>query len=110
MLVLYRVDDLDDIGEIENYKSFPSSKWLEENQTFLEEVLGKERYGDILTTTISKPNTSKFWAERGGQDEYWDDSETYTNIFGERCKLDYDYCDSECGFCGRCTLDEYDEF
>lgn len=67
MLVLYRVDDVDGIGEIENYKSFPSSKWMEENQTFLKEVLGNDRYGDILTTTISEYETSenpqleRFW-------------------------------------------------
>lgn len=117
MLVLYRVDDVDGIGEIENYKSFPSSKWMEENQTFLKEVLGNDRYGDILTTTISEYETSenpqleRFWGGGGGGDEYWDDdSETYTNMFGQRCKLDYDYCSSECGFCGKCTLDEHDEF
>lgn len=103
MLLIIREDEYDDMGEHETARALPSGTWVEEHQSILENILGRDRY-NLLVGAAADGNKSfrGRWISR--YDSYDDDSDDgyYTNAWGVREPMDFTACDSECGYCGRC--------
>ena len=101
MFLIYRIDDIDDIGEIEIVRALPRPVWIKEHKDMLRTIFGETRYDNLLDAASSKgqetTTISSYWS-------YDDDNDNnyYTNRYGQREEKDFTACDSECGYCGTC--------
>jgi len=105
MLLIIRIDDIDDHGESQTTRVLPSEEWVKDHEEMLEHVLGsKQRFHELLAavTTRSKSFKEEWITLYDCHDSYDDDSTYYTNMWGQREPLDHTACGSDCGYCGRC--------
>jgi hypothetical protein len=54
MLFIYRIDDLDDRGEVESVRALPRPAWIEEHKDLLQKLFGEKRYDNLLEAARSK--------------------------------------------------------
>jgi hypothetical protein len=100
MLLIIRIDDLDDRGEVTTTQALPSKDWVEGHKPLLEHVLGEERFQALLVAvTAEKP---KSFREEWTSSYYYDSNEYYTDLWGQKQPYDYTACGIECGYCGQC--------
>lgn len=88
MLVIIRVDDLDDIGEKEITQRLPSSKWVEDYARELRPIFGEERFQSVAQASQKCQRVSEMVSFYDHDYEVDD--------------RDFTACDKECGYCGRC--------
>lgn len=101
MLLIYRIDDMDDRGELETVCALPRLVWIEEHKDLLHTIFGETRYDSLLEAAASKGQEGKWISDyRSYYDD--DDNDHYTNLYGQREMKDFTACDSECGYCGTC--------
>lgn len=91
MLVIIRVDDLDDIGEKETTQRLPSSKWVEDYARELRPIFREERYQGVAQASQKCQSVSEMLSSYAYDYDYEDGRD-----------LDFTACDKECGYCGRC--------
>lgn len=96
MLLIYRIDDIDDFGEQERTRVLPPAAWVEEHKGLLQKIFGDhmERYDRLLVAV----------SDRGLAEEVKMISSyiNYEDDFGQREMEDFTACDKECGYCGTC--------
>ena len=102
MLLIVRVDDIDDLGELQTTRALPSKEWVIDHNLIIEHVLGsKQRYQTLLAATTDA--SKSFQTEMISSYDYpSDDGDYYTDLWGQRQQLDYTACGQDCGYCGRC--------
>lgn len=103
MLLIYRIDDIDDCGEREWTCALPPATWVESHKELLQTIFGDtERYGHLLAAAADRELAEevKMISSYESYDDY--DSGFYTNCYGEREIKDFTACDKECGYCGTC--------
>jgi hypothetical protein len=88
MLVIIRIDDIDDVGEQESTQRLPSSKWVEDYAAELCPIFGEERFENVAQASRKWGCLSQTESYDWGNDEVDD--------------RDFTACDKECGYCGRC--------
>ena len=99
MLLVHRIDDLDDIGDVEGVRALPCPAWIETHKDLLLTIFGGQRYDTLLKAAAStgyKSETISYYPP------YEDDSEYYVDAYGWREIKDFTACDKECGYCGGC--------
>jgi len=105
MLLIYRIDDIDKVGEEETIRALPRPIWIEQHKDLLQMIFGDERYDCLLGAAgdhskgYNVEMISSYWSY--GNDDR-DDANYYTDIYGLRVQRDYQACSSECGYCGTC--------
>jgi len=105
MLLIYRIDDIDDIGEEETVRALPRAAWVEQHKDLLQMIFGDKRYDCLLAAAgdhskgYNVKMISSYWSY---SDDDRDDDDYYTNSYGLRAQRDYQACDSDCGYCGTC--------
>jgi len=101
MLLIYRIDDIDDWGEWEMVRALPRPVWIEEHKYLLQTTFGETRYDSLLEAAASKGQEETMISDYRS---YYDDNDNdhYTNRYGQREVKDFAACDSECGYCGTC--------
>jgi hypothetical protein len=105
MLLIYRIDEIDDVGENETIRALPRKDWVQQHDILLKDVLGgAEKYDNILQAAgdSSRSFRSELISRWDGYDARDDDDAYYTSIWGEREVKDYAACGIECGYCGTC--------
>lgn len=97
MLIIVRIDDIDDIGELWSARVLPQTTWIKEHEEVLKDVLGStEHLERLLEGADSMPQK---WLSRYDPYEY----DRYENDMDEAEDFkDLTACDKECGYCGRC--------
>jgi hypothetical protein len=100
MLLIYRIDDIDDLEERETICALPRPVWIEEHQDLLQRLFGGKRYDNLLEAARSKAYEINIISSYDSGS--YDDDDYYTNIYGQRVELDYQACGLECGYCGTC--------
>jgi hypothetical protein len=98
MLLVYRIDDIDDVGEIEGVRALPCPAWVETHKGLLQTIFGGQRYDTLLKAAAS----TGYKSETISYQPYDDDNDYYVNDYGGREMKDFTACDQECGYCGRC--------
>lgn len=101
MLLIYRIDDIDDMGEMESVRALPRPVWIEEHKDLLQTILGERRYASLLEAAASKGQETTMISNYSSYDDN-NDADYYTNCYGQREAKDFTACDSECGYCGTC--------
>jgi hypothetical protein len=103
MLLIIRVDEIDEAGEIETARALPSAEWVKDHESILQHVLGSEQRYQSLAA-VAADDSKSFQTDWISSYPLYDDSDRdfYTNPWGVREPLDYTACDSDCGFCGGC--------
>lgn len=92
MLLIYRIDDLDDAGEHEWTRALPPADWVELHKELLQMIFGdSERYGCLLAAAADRSLALK--SEIINYERYDDYDSGYK---------DFTACDAECGYCGNC--------
>lgn len=91
ILLICRIDDIDEQGELATTRALPQVPWLEQHKGALEVVLGgKDRYDCLLDAAQNRAACGLDWISR------------YDNYYEEEVK-DFTACSSEsCGYCGTC--------
>ena len=89
MIVIIRVDDIDDVGEEEVTQRLPSSKWVEDYAEELRVIFGEERFRDVVQASETSAAFSRMVS-------------SYLENEYEVDDRDFTACDKECGYCGRC--------
>ncbi|KAF8574873.1 hypothetical protein K439DRAFT_803779 [Ramaria rubella] len=91
MLVIYRVDEIDDSGEYKTVKILPPIAWIEKNEDALKSIfVAGDRWQELRAA-----------AEKGANHEECICS--YNNHYdSDESVKDFTACDKECGYCGRC--------
>ena len=104
MLLIYRIDEIDDCGEQERTRALPPAPWVELHKEMLQTIFGdSERYGCLLAAAADRgleENVEMISSYGSYYDDY--DSDFYTNSYGQREIKDFTACDKECGYCGTC--------
>jgi hypothetical protein len=98
MLLVYRIDDIDDVGEIEGVRALPCPAWIETHKGLLHTIFGGQRYDTLLKAAAS----TGYKSETISYQPHEDDNDYYVNDYGSREMKDFTACDRECGYCGRC--------
>jgi len=98
MLLVYRIDDIDDVGEIEGVRALPCPAWVETHKGLLQTIFGGQRYDTLLKAAGS----TGYKSETISYQPYDDDNDYYVNDYGWREMKDFTACDQECSYCGRC--------
>lgn len=102
MLLIYRIDEIDDCGEQERTCALPPAAWVELHKELLQTIFGDtERYGHLLAAAADRGLAEEV-KMISSYESYDDDSGFYTNCYGEREIKDFTACDKECGYCGTC--------
>jgi len=91
MVVIIRVDDIDDRGEEETTQRLPSPKWVEDFAGELRPIFGEERFEDVA-------KASQEWSCLSRMVSYY----RYDEDEADDRLGDFTACDKECGYCGRC--------
>jgi hypothetical protein len=98
MLLIYRIDDMDDLGERETTCGLPPLDWIKERNDLFQKIFeDSERYDCLLAAR------GYMWETTGYQ--YYNDEQNddyCTDIYGLRTARDYTACSSDCGYCGAC--------
>ncbi|KAF8447261.1 hypothetical protein L210DRAFT_2785863 [Boletus edulis BED1] len=89
MLVIIRVDDIDDIEESETTQRLPSPRWIEEYAEELCSIFGEERFKAVAEASRTCNSVSHMLT-------------TYYDRYDSESEKDFTACDKECGYCGRC--------
>jgi hypothetical protein len=95
MLLIYRIDEIDDVGEMETIRALPRPNWIQQHDTLLKDVLGgAEKYDNIRKSAgdISRSFKSELI-------NLWDAYDPHADQDNEK---DYTACGLECGYCGTC--------
>ena len=103
LLRIIREEDIDDVGEEQTARILPPHQWVQDNKEILEHVIGsKEGYESIAAAAGDTSKSFKSEWISNWRDNYYDEDNFYTNIWGQREIKDFTACDKECGYCGRC--------
>ena len=98
MLLIHRIDDLDDRGDVEEVRALPCPAWIETHKDLLLAIFGGQRYDTLLKAAASMA----FKSETIRYPLYMNDNDYYVNAYGWRVIKDFTACDKECGYCGGC--------
>jgi hypothetical protein len=101
MLVIYRIDDIDDHGELETKQGIPPTAWIEEHHDVLKHILGGDGVYEKLRVASADPKKAQP-SEWISQYDYDNDNDYYVTSWGSREMKDFTACSSECGYCGSC--------
>jgi hypothetical protein len=100
MLLLVRIDDIDERGEIEYARALPRESWVVSHTDVLSTILGSDAYRVLLDASRDRSKSFKeSWISQ------W---EPYPDEEGS--ELDYTACGLECGYCGRCDYHDPDDY
>ena len=100
MLLIYRIDEYDDLGEEERTCALPPATWVELHKELLQRIFGDtERYDQLLEAAADRGLAEEV-KMISSYESY--DSGFYTNCYGQREMRDFTACDKECGYCGTC--------
>jgi hypothetical protein len=103
MLLIYRIDDIDECGEQERTRALPPATWVELHKELLQTIFGgTERYGHLLAAVADRGLAEEVKMISSYESYDDDDSGFYTNFYGQREMKDFTACDKECGYCGTC--------
>jgi len=104
MLLIVRMDEIDDFGEEETARALPSAQWVKDHEAILQKVLGNKQNYELLIDVAAdfSKGFQTDWTAYPSDDPSDDDDFYYTNSWGARQPLDYQACGSDCGYCGRC--------
>jgi hypothetical protein len=89
MLLVYCIDDMDDVGEIEAVRALPCPAWIKTHKELLETIFGGQRYDTLLKAAASTGYKSETIS-------------SYEPDEDDKMK-DLTACDQECGYCGHCV-------